>query len=439
MKLNPLRWPLATQIIAGLTLGALAGLITEAVAGPTEGVRWAVQNVTQPLGSVFLRIIFMVVIPLIFAAIVLGIAEMGDIKKLGKAGGRCLVITLVFASISVAIGLALVNTVQPGKRLAPEKRQQLVEQYGGAAAKDVEQARDKAGLAQTLLNLIPTNPLNEAVNAFNPKHTGGGLLAFMLFSLFVGIAVAALPTETTAGLVALCRALFAVAMKIIGFAMRIAPLGVACLGFSVTATLGPSILQTLGAYVLVVVGGLAIHQFVTFSLALAYVGRKSPRQFFRETKEATLMAFATASSNATLPVSLQVAERNLKLPPEISRFVLTIGASANQNGTALYEGVTVLFLAQVFGVDLTLTQQITVAVMCIIAGVGTAGVPGGSLPLVVSVLVAVGVPGEAIAIVLGVDRLLDMCRTTLNVTGDLVCAVLVARGEEVCTPSPSAV
>ena len=226
-------------------------------------------------------------------------------------------------------------------------------------------------------------------------------------------------------------------MKIIDFAMRLAPLGVACLGFSVTALLGPSILQTLGYYVLVVIGGLALHQFVTFSLALAWVGRKSPRAFFRQSREAIVMAFATASSNATLPVSLRVAEQNLKLPPRIARFVLTIGASANQNGTALYEGVTVLFLAQVFGVELTLTQQITVAVMCIIAGIGTAGVPGGSLPLVVSVLVAVGVPGEAIAIVLGVDRLLDMCRTTLNVTGDLVCAVIVARGEP-AEPAPVA-
>jgi DAACS family dicarboxylate/amino acid:cation (Na+ or H+) symporter len=438
MKLNPLRWQLATQIIFGLVIGAAAGLTTEFILGPTPGVRWTVQNVTQPIGSVFLRIIFMVVIPLIFAAIVLGIAEMGDIKKLGKAGGRCLIITLVFASISVGIGIGLVNAVEPGRRLAPEKRQELVAQYSGAAAKDVEQARQKTGLAEALLNLIPTNPLNEAVNAFNPKHTGGGLLAFMIFSLFVGIAVASLPAETSASLVALCRALFGVAMKIIGFAMRIAPLGVACLGFSVTALLGPSILKTLGYYVLVVVGGLAIHQFVTFSLALAYVGKKSPREFFRQSKEAILMAFATASSNATLPVSLQVAERNLRLPPDIARFVLTIGASANQNGTALYEGVTVLFLAQVFGIDLTMTQQITVAVMCIIAGVGTAGVPGGSLPLVVSVLVAVGVPGEAIAIVLGVDRLLDMCRTTLNVTGDLVCAVLVARGEPPSGSAPRA-
>jgi dicarboxylate/amino acid:cation (Na+ or H+) symporter, DAACS family len=429
MRLNPLRWSLATRIIAGLAVGAAAGLVTELVAGPSPGVRWAVQNVTQPIGSIFLRVIFMVVIPLIFAAIVIGVAEMGDIRKLGRAGGRCLLVTVVFATLSVGIGIGLVGALQPGSRLPPDKRAELVAQYGGAAAKDVAQAQQKAGLTDALLNLIPTNPLNEAVNAFNPKHTGGGLLAFMIFSLFVGIAVASVPAELGASLLGLCRSLFAVAMKIIDFAMRLAPICVACLGFSVTALLGPSILQTLGFYVLVVVGGLALHQFVTFSLALALVARKSPREFFRQSREAIVMAFATASSNATLPVSLRVAEKNLGLPPRISRFVLTIGASANQNGTALYEGVTVLFLAQVFGVELTLTQQITVAVMCIIAGIGTAGVPGGSLPLVVSVLVSVGVPGEAIAIVLGVDRLLDMCRTTLNVTGDLVCAVIVARGE----------
>jgi DAACS family dicarboxylate/amino acid:cation (Na+ or H+) symporter len=429
MTLNPLRWSLASRIVGGLAAGAAAGLLTEMVSGPTPGVRWAVQNVAQPVGGLFLRIIFMVVIPLIFSAIVLGVAEMGDLRKLGKAGIRCLVATLVFASISVGIGIGLVGTVQPGRRLPPEKRAELVQQYGGDAAKNVAQAQQKTTVGDALLNLVPTNPLNEAVNAFNPKHTGGGLLAVMVFSLFVGIALASLPAEAAAGLLGLCRSLFAVSMKIIDFAMRLAPVGVACLGFSVTALLGPSIIKTLGLYVLVVVGGLALHQLVTFSLALALVGRKSPRAFFRESREAIVMAFATASSNATLPVSLRVAEENLKLPPRIARFVLTIGASANQNGTALYEGVTVLFLAQVFGVDLTLGQQITVAVMCIIAGVGTAGVPGGSLPLVVSVLVTVGVPGEAIAIVLGVDRLLDMCRTTLNVTGDLVCAVVVARGE----------
>ena len=222
-------------------------------------------------------------------------------------------------------------------------------------------------------------------------------------------------------------------MRIIDFAMYLAPIGVACLGFSLTATLGVDVVRSLGFYAAVVVFGLALHQFGTYSLFLKFVAGKSPRVFFRDIQEAMLTAFSTSSSNATLPVSMRVAEEKLKLPPQISRFVLTVGASANQTGTALYEGVTVMFLAQVFGVDLTLTQQVVVALMCIVAGLGTAGVPGGSLPLVVGVLVTIGVPGESIAIILGIDRLLDMCRTTLNVTGDLVCAVLVSKGERLPT------
>jgi len=204
---------------------------------------------------------------------------------------------------------------------------------------------------------------------------------------------------------------------------------VACLGFSLTAQLGADVLRSLGFYTAVVLLGLVLQQFVAYPLFLRFIGGVSPWAFFKNIREVMLTAFSTSSSNATLPVSIRVAETKLKLPTQISRFVLTVGASANQNGTALYEGVTVLFLAQVFGVDLTITQQIVVALMCIAAGFGTAGVPGGSLPLVVGVLVSIGVPGESIAIILGIDRLLDMCRTTLNVTGDLVCAVLVAKGE----------
>jgi DAACS family dicarboxylate/amino acid:cation (Na+ or H+) symporter len=237
------------------------------------------------------------------------------------------------------------------------------------------------------------------------------------------------PPEKVAPLTGVLHGIFEVSMRIIGFAMLLAPIGVACLGFSLTATLGIDILRSLGFYAGVVVLGLAFHQFVSYSLFLKFIGGKSPALFFRQVQEAMLTAFSTSSSNATLPVSMRVAEEKLKLPPQISRFVLTVGASANQNGTALYEGVTVLFLAQVFGVDLSLSQQVVVALMCIVAGLGTAGVPGGSLPLVVGVLVTIGVPGESIAIILGIDRLLDMCRTTLNVTGDLVCAVLVSKGE----------
>jgi DAACS family dicarboxylate/amino acid:cation (Na+ or H+) symporter len=221
-----------------------------------------------------------------------------------------------------------------------------------------------------------------------------------------------------------------VCLKIIDFAMTLAPVCVACLSFALTATTGLELLSALAAYLGVVLGGMALHQFGVYSAVLALLGRKSPRIFFREAKEAIVTAFSTSSSNATLPVAIRVAEESLRLPPKISRFVLTVGASANQNGTALYEGVTVLFLAQVFGVELSLGQQFVVALMCILAGVGTAGVPGGSLPLVVGVLMTIGVPAQAIAIILGIDRFLDMCRTALNVTGDLVIATVLSRGSE---------
>lgn len=427
------RWHLANQILFGLVVGAVLGLIVErTVTEPAslQTLEWWLANVIQPIGRLFIRIIFMIVIPLIFSAIVLGVAEMGDVRKLGRVGFKSVLFTLLLSGTSVILGIALVNILAPGKHLSPETKQELTAKYGGSAAQKVEQGTKKsAPIADTLLNLIPQNPLAEAVNAFATNYTGGGLIAVMVFSLFFGVAMAMAPPDRVAPLTAMLQGVFDVCMLIIGFAMKLAPIGVACLGFALTATLGIDIIRSLGFYAGVVVLGLALHQFGTYSLFLKFVGGKSPLRFFSEVREAMLTAFSTSSSNATLPVSMRVAEEKLKLPRQISRFVLTVGASANQNGTALYEGVTVLFLAQVFGVELSLGQQVVVALMCIMAGLGTAGVPGGSLPLVVGVLVTIGVPGEAIAIILGIDRLLDMCRTTLNVTGDLVCAVLVSKGE----------
>jgi DAACS family dicarboxylate/amino acid:cation (Na+ or H+) symporter len=426
------KWPLANQILCGLVFGAVLGLVVQqSVSDPDalQRLQWWLANVIQPIGRLFIRIIFMIVIPLIFSAIVLGVAEMGDVRKLGRVGLKSILFTLLLSGTSVALGITLVNVLKPGKQLSEETKKTLTDKYRGDAASRVEQGTKKTPLADTLLNLIPPNPLAEAVNAFAPNYTGGGLIAVMVFSLFFGVAMAMAPPAKVATLTSFVQGVFEVCMLIIGFAMRLAPLGVACLAFSLTATLGADILRSLGFYAGVVILGLALHQFGTYSLFLKFIGDKSPGKFFREIQEAMLTAFSTSSSNATLPVSLRVAEEKLRLPPQISRFVLTVGASANQNGTALYEGVTVLFLAQVFGVDLSLSQQIVVALMCIMAGLGTAGVPGGSLPLVVGVLVTIGVPGESIAIILGIDRLLDMCRTALNVTGDLVCAVLVSKGE----------
>lgn len=432
VTLKPWKWPLANQILVGLLVGAVAGLVVEQTvtdAGTLEQLDWWLANVIKPVGSLFIRIIFMIVIPLIFAAIVLGIAEMGDVRELGKVGLKSVLFTLLLAGSSVLLGLFLVNVLSPGSHLSEATKSELTEKYGGAVAQKVEQGTKKTPLADTLLALVPQNPLHEAVNAFTPNYTGGGLISVMVFSLFFGIAMAMAPPERMKPLVQVFQGVFEICMRIIGFAMWLAPVGVACLGFALTSTLGIEIIKSLGFYVGVVVLGLLLHQFVTYSLLLRFVAGKSPVQFFKQTQEAMITAFSTSSSNATLPVSMRVAEENLGLPRKISRFVLTVGASANQNGTALYEGVTVLFLAQVFGVDLSIGQQAVVALMCIMAGFGTAGVPGGSLPLVVGVLVSIRVPGESIAIILGIDRFLDMARTTLNVTGDLVCAVLVSKGE----------
>jgi len=418
----------STFILVGLVLGALAGALARAWwGGPALDA--AVAGWIKPIGTIFLRMIFMVVVPLIFSAIVLGVVELGDVRRLGRVGWRCLGMTLLLSGASVVVGLTLVNLIRPGQRIEPAMREKLVAQYTAQAGEKIAQAEQKKALSQTLLDLIPQNPIEEAVNAFNPEKANGGLIAVMVFSLFFGVAMTVTQGEVVAPLKGVLEALFRVCLQIIDFAMGLAPVCVACLSFSLTATTGLELLRALGAYLAVVLGGMALHQFGVYSVVLALLGRKSPVVFFCEAKEAIVTAFGTSSSNATLPVAMRVAEESLRLPPSISRFVLTVGASANQNGTALYEGVTVLFLAQVFGVDLTLAQQFTVALMCILAGVGTAGVPGGSLPLVVGVLMTIQVPPASIAIILGIDRFLDMCRTALNVTGDLVIATVLSRGE----------
>jgi DAACS family dicarboxylate/amino acid:cation (Na+ or H+) symporter len=252
----------------------------------------------------------------------------------------------------------------------------------------------------------------------------------MFFALVFGIGLLLVNTPQTEKLQDAIEGIFHVTMRLIGIVIRMAPLAIACFMFNLAAVFGWDLLVRLGAYAGVVLLALGLHMFVVYPLALRVLGGVSPLWFFRGSQEAMVMAFSTASSNATLPTALRVADRNLHLPGRISRFVLTIGATANQNGTAIFEGVTVLFLAQFFGVELSLAQQTMVLIVCILGGIGTAGVPAGSLPVVALILGMVGVPPEGIGLVLGVDRFLDMCRTTLNVTGDLTAAVIVSRGEQ---------
>jgi DAACS family dicarboxylate/amino acid:cation (Na+ or H+) symporter len=439
------RIPLHLKILIGLLIGAALGLLTNALASRTvtaglhdefdvdangihDRLDFVALNIADPLGKVFLRLVLMVVVPLVFSALTLGVLELGDVRRLGRVGLRTLGFTLMLSLSAVVIGLTMVNLVRPGTGLTEMQQKTLRQQYAGGATKALEQAEHSKSLRDTLLDIIPENPLQEMVGALDGSSKGNGMLAVMFFSLVFGVALSFVG-ERGEVLVRGIQGLFDVCMVIIGFAMRIAPLGVACLVFAITSRMGADILATLGWFVLTVLVGMAIQMGVVYPLAVWVIGRRNPWTFYRDISEATLTAFGTSSSNATLPTAIRVAQYNLRLPREIAQFVLTIGSTGNQNGTALYEGVVVLFLAQVFGVELTVSQQITVVLMSVLAGIGTAGVPGGSLPLIVIVLRSVGVPGEGIGIILGVDRLLDMCRTVLNVSGDLVLATCVARGE----------
>jgi len=251
----------------------------------------------------------------------------------------------------------------------------------------------------------------------------------MFFALFFGIGLLLTDTPNSRMLQRGFEGLFDVTMRLILIVIKLAPFAVACFMFNLAALFGWDLLIRLSAYVGVVLLALGIQLFIVYPILLSTLGGKNPIIFFRQVQEAMVMAFSTASSNATLPTALKVAEERLKLPRRVSRFVLTIGATANQNGTAMFEGVTVIFLAQFFGIDLTIWQQLMVMLVCILGGIGTAGVPAGSLPVVALILAMVGIDPQAIALVLGVDRFLDMCRTTLNVTGDLVAAQVISTGE----------
>ncbi len=420
-----LQWRILIGFIAGLVLGLLAFTFARDAAW----IEWIVTYVTGPIGQIFLRLLFMLVLPLLFAALVVGIAEMGEVRALKRIGLRTLAYTVIVSSIAVAISLAAVNLLRPGDGVDPEAAQELLAE-GGEGAQGIIQAsaESQAGM-NALVSIVPSNVVQAMSN--------NDILAVMFFALAFGVGLLLVQTRRTAQLKDAIEGIFEVAMKLIGLVIQLAPIAIFCFMFNLSAQFGWDLLFKLAAFVGVVLLALGIQMFVTFPALLKFLAGKSPLAFFRETREASVMAFATASSNATLPTALRVADAELKLPPKIARFVLTIGATANQNGTAMFEGVTVLFLAQFFGVDLTLGDQLFVMLVCILAGIGTAGVPGGSLPVIALILVGVGVPPEGIGLILGVDRFLDMCRTTLNVVGDLVAAqVISALSREEAAQSP---
>jgi len=411
---------LPARILIGLVAGAVAGVTVNLLIGGGPQVAGFVSLVTEPIGKMWLSAMIMVVIPLIISTLSLGVAGLGSLKRLGRIGLVTLACFLTLTTLSTVLGLTVMNVLQPGRNLDPAVKAQLMETYKGQTASAMGLSGNALSI-DLLVKIVPRNPVAAAAS--------GDMLAIIFVALMCGVALTMLPKEKAEPMLRWLDSLGHLTVAIIELVMKVAPVGVFCLIFSVTARFGFHLLVNLAQFVVITIASLAFFQFVGYSLVLALVSRINPLDFFRKARVVMLTAFSTSSSNATLPTTMRVGEQEMGLPREICGFVLPLGATMNMNGTSLYEGATVLFLAQVFGVHLSLSAQLVVVLMAVLTAIGTAGIPGGSIPLLMMVLGMVGVPMEGIAIILGVDRLLDMCRTTLNVTGDLVTATVVARVE----------
>jgi DAACS family dicarboxylate/amino acid:cation (Na+ or H+) symporter len=396
--------------------GAIDDSLSQLVGRPVEAVAFVVETIARPIGQIFLNLLLMTVVPLVFASLSAGVAQLGDWRHLGRVGLHTLALFIVSMALACLLGMFLMNWWQPGLALPAETREQLLRQFPSTAP------QAKGFSVDTLVQIVPRNPFQAAVQM--------EMLQIIFFALMVGVGLTLLPEGQRHSLLKLLEAIADLMVVLIGLIMRIAPVAVFALIFAQTANFGLRYLGTLGGYVVLALVGMALHLVVTLGLLVWWLGGLPPWTFFRRAWTVMVTAFSTSSSNATLPTTLRTAQQELGVPQQIAGFVIPLGATMNMNGTALYEGVTALFLAQVyFGATPDWSAQVTIIALAVLTAIGAAGVPGGSLPLLAMVLTSVGVPGDYIGIILGVDRLLDMARTVLNVTGDLVVAVCVARGQ----------
>jgi DAACS family dicarboxylate/amino acid:cation (Na+ or H+) symporter len=413
---------LHTKILLGLLVGLVLGVSVNLTVGTANPVVERINAwIAVPIGQIFLRMLFMVVMPLVFASIALGVAGVGDIRKAGRIGGKAIAYFFVTTAMAATLGLIIVNLMRPWERVAPETRVQLMERFAGDAATVKTTQQGQAFGINTFVNIVPRNPIDAAAKT--------DMLGVIFFGLAFGAALTIIPGATAKPMIAVLEALNAVVTAIIHFAMLLAPYGVAALIFTVSSRFGFDLMLAVAAFVITVLVALLAHVAITLTSIIRFLIGMSPLMFFSRVRAALITAFSTSSSSATLPTALDVVQEQLGVPARIAGFVLPIGSTMCMNGTAIFEGITVIFLAEIFGVDLSFGQMAAVMIMCVITAIGAAGVPGGSIPLLVGVLTMFGVPGEGIAIVLGVDRILDMSRTTVNVCGDMTAATWVAKSE----------
>jgi DAACS family dicarboxylate/amino acid:cation (Na+ or H+) symporter len=415
-------WLILAGLVMGAACGAVAHRVAERVPAWQSTLEFINESVLNPVGQIFLRLLFLVVVPLVFASLAAGVARLGDPGRLGRVAGRALVIFAITSITATMVGLFAMNIFQPGVGFDPLIRAELVESFGAEAIR-IEQGGSLGGDGAVSVTL-------QVIDATLPRNILGAIvqmqmLPLIAFSLLLGVALGLQPPERRLGAVEFLDIIGDAMVFIVSLAMRLAPVAVFCLIFVVIARFGGALLWKLALYVAVVLVCYAAVILLLYPLLLTVLARRNPWRVLRACIPVMVTAFSTSSSNATLPTTMQFSQRDLGVRREVSGFVLPLGATINMNGTALFEGCAVLFIAQVFGINLPLADQILVLVLCVISSVGVAGVPGGSLPLLMAVMAQVGVPPTGIALVLGVDRLLDMGRTVVNVMGDVVAAVCV--------------
>ena len=408
------RIQLHTKILLGLLLGFAFGAVAA-----SWGWSSTVSTCVKPFGQAFLQLISMAVIPLVFASLVTGVAGMHDAKKLGRVGGKTVLYYLATTAIAITFGLVLANTLKPGVGLPEDTQARLRQDDKIQTSPD---ALEPPGIADTLLNVIPKNPIRAL--------TEGNMLQLIFFALVLGIALTTIPREKADPVIGFFDGLNEAMIALIHLIMKLAPYGVFALCASIVGEFGFDILTSLLKYSLVVIVGLFLYMVTAFSLAVALFSNLGVRNFFRGIRPAQLIAFTTSSSSATLPVTMECAQDNLGVPKEIASLTLPLGATINMDGTALYQGVSALFVAQIYGMDLGFGQQLTIILTATLASIGTAGAPAAGIMMLAIILQSIGVPLEGIALILGVERILDMCRTVVNVTGDACCAVVVSATEK---------
>jgi len=438
---------LANRILLGLAVGVVLGAVT-LVAGPHVPVPSGLQSVLvhvgisssanllelmrgvstvllDPLGKVFLRLLFFVVIPLVFASLATGVVQLGRPDRLGPLAGRTFFFFFLNMAIGVGLGLLMMNTLHPGHFLAADAKARLMAEFGGAAQKHVAAQASQSGLTFNVIveMFMPANLFGAVVGQSTARI--GDVLPLILFAILVGVVGMSLPEERRGRLQSSLEMVTELMTGIVHLALRLAPYAVPCLIYSVVVKSGLDIIKALGVFVTGCVGVMIVHLFGTMSLWLKLWTKWSPAAYFRLIGEVIITAFSTSSSNATLPAAIENATEKLKISPSTAGFVLPLGTTMNMSGTALYEGCVVLFVAQVFGVDLSLGQQVTLLLLSVLSAVAVAGIPGGSLPLIAGLLITFGIPPEGIGIILGTDRILDMCRTATNVGCDLTTALVV--------------